>query len=205
MKAAKVMIVLALCALSYVSQAQNLFFGLKYGLNVSKIKTGATAEPTLTTKDYVGYNMAMWFSQKLKDDLRLNIEPGYITKGTSFEGEQFSYRFAYVDLPIMVEYFPVPKLSISAGPNFSYLLNAYKIEAGSKTDLMPYYNEAFEISAIGAIHYELTFFLDIGVRYNYGLTPISNVPLVADPPTATESGTQHNRFVQFALRFKIAN
>lgn len=199
-------IVVLVCAWSTNASAQNLFFGIKNGLNLSKIsRTGPQQDLQEKTKDYVGYNFSGWFGYNITPNLRLAVEPGYVVKGAAIQGSTESIKLQYIDIPVLLEYQVVKGLNIQAGPSLAYLIRAErKTDAGS-VDLSKLYNESSELSGILGVSFDVSFFMDIGVRYNMGFTKISETVLTNETGDPVNSIKEYNRYLQFLIRLKIAN
>lgn len=188
------------------SLGQNLFFGLKSGLNLNSIHQSGFQEGTLPRKnDYVGVNASTWIGYKIDNKTRLSFEPGYILKGAAFEGSSDVLRLHYVDMPLLFEYLIAKNVNLVVGPNLSYLLNA-KISSESENSVVnDLYNKKAEISGVLGLSYDVSFFMDIGVRYNMGFSNISDITLINDVGAPYGQIHEKNRYLQFLIRLKIAN
>lgn len=114
-------------------------------------------------------------------------------KGGTFQVERVGGRtttsndYYYVSVPLLLGYIPTEGLTLQAGPEFSYALNAGKTGGpGAKNDLG---------LAIG-VHYDFLDMLDkfsLHVRYVHGFTDVSSEPLA----------TYKNRVVQVAIAYNL--
>lgn len=203
----KIIVVASLiCAFSINGMAQKTFFGIKSGLNLSSMRTsGLQTDAFQTTKSYVGYNFSGWFGYKFSKKIRMSFEPGYVVKGSAFEGSTERLKLKYIDLPVLVEYEVLKDVNLLAGPSFAYQLGAKRITDDGSINVSDIYNESSEISGILGVSFNVSFFMDIGARYNYGFTKASETVLTNDIGVETGRIKEYNRYLQFLIRFKIAN
>lgn len=115
-------------------------------------------------------------------------------KGGTFQVERVGGRtttrnqYYYVNVPVLVGYIPTEGLTIQAGPEFSYALNAGQTNGpGAKNDL----------GAVLGIHYDFLDMLDkfsLHIRYVYGLTNVSPDPLATYKNRAFQVGIVYNLY-----------
>ncbi|WP_020596891.1 porin family protein [Spirosoma panaciterrae] len=166
-------------------------FGLKLGASFTQIAiSGATANiPHRTLQPHLGvmyrYRYNRWVVQP---EALLSI------RGGNFQQEQnngtrttTAISYYYASLPLMLGYIPTEGLTIQAGPEFSYALNAGQTGG-------PGVNNDLGIAA--GVHYD---FLDmlhnfsLHARFIYGLTNVS--------PEATAS--YYNRNLQISMVYNL--
>lgn len=99
----------------------------------------------------------------------------------------FPTKYYYVSVPLLLGYIPTEGLTLQAGPEFSYALNAGKTGGpGSNSD----------VGIVVGAHYDFLDMLDkfsLHVRYVYGLNNVSPEPLA----------TYRNRNLQVSMVYNL--
>ncbi|MEN8201595.1 MAG: porin family protein [Bacteroidota bacterium] len=125
--------------------SENFYFSLKAGLNYSMI-TGVE-----DGNNRVGFNFGLVNNIRLNDKLFLTPEfLALSTKGVSdvpvqttgdedlddllLDVESTDRKLNYLDIPVLLKYSITERLSISAGPEFSFLLDATDVYYSSQID-----------------------------------------------------------------------
>ena len=127
---------------------------------------------------------------------RLVAQPEVLlsVKGGTFQQEQTGgtrsttkASYYYASLPLLLGYIPTEGLTVQAGPEFSYALNAGQTNGpGANSDL----------GLVVGVHYDFLDMLNkfsLHIRYVYGLTNVS--------PEATAS--YYNRNLQVSLVYNL--
>lgn len=184
--------------------SQNFKFGLVAGFDI--------ANAHLTNKPYgfgdnqvyypmIAYNFNGYIGYKKSEVWGLSIEPGFIQKGGRQKSSDDYIRFNlnYLQLPILFDYYVVDKFYISIGPELSYLINA-KVKSNDITDL---YDRRFELSCLVGINYKIIDKLDIGLRYNHGLTYTSKITWTNEFGESIGVSKDFNQYLQLVLKLKI--
>ena len=148
---------------------------------------------------YLGYRSSGWWG--------LSAEPGFIQKGgiKKAEGEDIAYRLNCIQLPVLAEWHITDRWFLSAGPELSYMINAKRKSGHSSIDVTDYYDQRFEVSGLIGIDYSVTKFLDIGLRYNHGLTYTSKFTWTDEMGLETGVSKEFNQYFQVILRCAIIN
>ena len=139
--------------------AQDLKFGAKIGANFSKLSGDGVNGDNLTS-----FHVGVLAELNLIDNLSIQPELMYSSQGTKYQDEKF--KLDYVSLPVLAKFYLVSeKLSLEAGPQFSFLLN----------DDVPntFETKTFDFAAIGGLGYNLTQNIFVQARYVVGLTDTS--------------------------------
>ncbi len=150
-------------------QSQEVNFGAKIGLNVSKVG-GDTDMGDFGLKSgfHIGGLAEISFSEKFA------LQPELLY---SFEVYEFGsilqsvdVKSSYIRVPILAKYYIIERLSAEAGPSFGALVSAKVKDVDVKDD----FNSFDAAIALGASYH-----LDMGVffslRYNLGLTNMNDV------------------------------
>lgn len=191
---------IALMAFAF-TQAQDLKFGVKGGVNFANLNVdfgGVYGDYGVygfddNYKMKIGFNVGAFAEYKFTDKWAIQPEVLYSLQGSKREFKDVDGDYdvksnlSYVNIPIMVKFYPIPKLYAEAGPQIGVLVNA-KYKASEKiygNDV----NEELEDNKdakddfksidfgfnIGA-GYEFTENLFVNLRYNIGLSDIDDTP-----------------------------
>lgn len=153
------------------SQSQEVRFGAKGGLNISKLGGDTnTFDPGLKSGFHIGGLAEISFSEKfaLQPELLYSAEVYEYGATTGFVS--YDSKVSYIRIPILAKYYIIDGLSAEAGPVFGTLLSA-KIEDVDVKDGFKSFDTGL---AIGA-SYELNMGLFFSARYNIGLMDINDV------------------------------
>ncbi len=177
--------------------SSNLTFGVKAGLNVARLSILDISEKIKSVmKPMVG----VYGNYLLDDNWSLRAELLYAGAGTKSEANENNYTYSrtislsYLYVPILGKYqISTIPLSFSAGPQFGFLL------AHNEKTNDPYGNlsspeeyRSLEMSLVIGAEYGVNDQINIGLRYQSGLTSIFN-----DDPL----GAVKNRILTLSLGY----
>ena len=200
-----ILLAIALGAFSFTNA--QVKFGVKAGVNLANINesySGFAGEFDGDYKMKIGAHLGGFVEIKLAEKFALQPELLFSMQGAKYEEADFndgagvssSYESTinlnYINVPVMVKFYPIPKLFIEAGPQVGFLISAKTKFEESGTDFdedgNPYsYNESKSIDSkdyfksidfgmnIG-VGYEFTEMIFANLRYNIGLSDISEAP-----------------------------
>ena len=172
------------------TNAQDIKFGVKAGLNMASLNGGDTYYGSYGRK--VGFHVGGLAEIKINDKFSVQPELLYSLKGADLNyGFSGFYGIAaneislsYIDVPVMVKFYPIERLSAELGPNVAFLMSAKGQKYNSATnttnpkgDIKDSYNGVDFGMNIGA-GYELKQGIMFQLRYNIGLSDVSKAPLV---------------------------
>jgi Outer membrane protein beta-barrel domain len=212
----KIVIVLLFVFINSNAQ-ENVRFGLKAGLNISKLTiSGINVAPEVNSK--LGFHAGAFLAFKISEKFGLQPEALYSNQGykTSFKDGFNQYKVEaninYIAIPIMIKFYPVKKFNIEVGPQISFLLNHKGLV--NKQSLIAYNDPAFGNSTVELDFEDKTqsieFGLNAGVsyqinnniigsaRYNFG---ISNVNKELISPSGEDQENDRNSVFQFSLNY----
>lgn len=210
----KKLILLVACAIFAVGASAQVQFGAKAGLNLasqtnadvdsngnlksSKMKPsfylGGFAEYTIS--DFVGVQGELIYSRQ-----------GGFTKETEavFGTTKTWTRLDYLNIPILAKIYVLENLSIDLGPQFGFLVSAKgKWETtgaddpddnGSETVDIKKITNGFDMSFGMGVSYKITPNIEVGARYNLGLTDT-----VKDNPTKDK---EKNNVIQVGVGYRF--
>ena len=191
---------LFLFTLQKVSLAQDYYLGIKGGYHLAEMTSDITPSD-ISLKTLNGFNIAVVMAYAPADaPIGFSIEPGYTLKGTDTSVDTLKYRFNYLSLPVMLDYYPIRNVRLSAGPEVSILTGAKNlVNDTTKTDISTTYDRNIEISGSVGLNYSVTYYMDLGVKYNLAFTKIASSDAILNRRNL------FNRYFQISLMLKIAN
>jgi len=163
------------------SSEEGISFGVKVGGNISNTSNGKEIVDVGTDNKY-GFNIGVAVHIPISEKFSIQPEVVYSQQGfttnTEFNLDLFDvgnvdWRFDYINIPVMASYELVKGLTIQAGPQIGFNINAEvfndDIDLGGDFDLSDETNTLDFGAGLGA-QYELDFGLFFQVRYVWGLS-----------------------------------
>ncbi|WP_417355641.1 porin family protein [Flavobacterium sp.] len=161
----------ALMAFGFASQAQDIKFGAKAGLNIADF--GGDAE---TSGSRTGFHVGAVAEFKLTEQFSIQPELLYSMQGAKFETvidfaviEQ-DMKLDYLNVPIMAKYYLFEGFSIQAGPQVGFLMSAKAEDEDVKDSF-----KSIDFALNGGVGYELPMGVFFQARYSAGLADINDV------------------------------
>ncbi|MDQ6472243.1 porin family protein [Flavobacterium sp. LHD-80] len=184
------------------ANAQSVKFGIKGGVNLSTF-TGDVEDAS----SKVGFQVGGFAEFKFSDKFAIQPELLYSLQGAKFDekGDSYTYKenihASYLNIPVMARYYVVNKLSIEAGPQIGFLLSAKdkweSLENGEKYTGKENIKDSFKSVDFGlniGAGYDFTENVSAGIRYNFGLSNISDFE---------DAGKIHNNVISLNLGYKF--
>ena len=171
----KGLLVIALIVTALSTNAQ-FKFGVAGGLNVSEFSDENINSSLSYYSSVVGFNTGMIFEVKFPDNIGVEMDLLYSTKGTLLDlksrrnlTSEFSLK--YIDIPIVAKVYLFKVTSLQLGVQYSYLLGANHNNQLYETDVKDNFNSSDFSIAVG-------FGIDVNrlhfsTRYNPGIIGIS--------------------------------
>jgi opacity protein-like surface antigen len=166
----KLIIAVALFAMTVTAQAQLVKFGLKGGVNYAN-QTGS--EITVNSSNYdtsaiTSYHAGLVAEIKIVDKFSIQPELLYSTQGASYKNafEEFNNELGYLSIPVMAKIYLNKTVSLEVGPQASFLLserNNFDTKDAS----------TFDFAVAGGLGINLTKNFFLQGRYGLGLTEAS--------------------------------
>jgi opacity protein-like surface antigen len=155
-------------ALFFSVQAQSLRFGVKAGANFSDF-SGSDAKD-LSADMKVGFHIGALIEFKLFENFSLQPEVMYSSKGAKLDNvgeiDFDDVDLNYITVPVLAKFYLISdKLSIEAGPQFSFLLDDNLEEQLE--------SKSFDFAALAGLNYQFTDNVFAQLRYVAGLTDSS--------------------------------
>lgn len=152
-----------------LSNAQDVKFGAKAGLNMSNF--GGDVE---NNKMKAGFQVGGFAEIKISEKFAVQPELVFSNLGAKFDldGVTATENLNYIAIPVMAKYFVADKFSIEAGPQIGFLMSA-KIKAeGESVDVKDEFNSTDFGLNVG-VGYDITENIGVGLRYTAGLSNIA--------------------------------
>ncbi len=198
------------CSKSY---SQVFEYGFKIGITMSDIRMTDMPEshvnvdkPDIWRHDFdprIGFNVSVTAGYYISSNIYLGIEPGYILKGANFSSSESKLDLHYWNLPIILKYKISDGIGIYLGPEFSKLINAELDFDGRIIDLDNFYNDQIEVSVLLGVDYEATKYFGLGIRYNYGLTKVSETKWTDESGNTDSICKENNHYLLFYATLSI--
>ena len=210
MRSKTIFVVIAIILLlpSFVS-AQTIKFGVLAGVNVSDMHLAQ--KPNIQQVDIkflpvCTVNINGYLGFKSKSFWGLAIEPGFIQKASIYsfmdgtKADDSKIQLNCLQVPLILDLFLSKNFSFSIGPEFSYAISS-KYQISIMGHKPPELNNN-ELSGIIGLTYSIFKKLDIGLRYNHGLTH-SYILWKDEFGNALDFSKEYNHRVQFFVRFLL--
>lgn len=174
------------------TNAQEVKFGLKGGLNVANI-TGDIED----NSSKVGFHVGGFAEIKVSEKFSVQPELLFSTQGTKFdfEGTNVNFNLSYLNIPIMAKYYVFDKFSLEAGPQIGFLMSAKLAGDGDKLDLKDEYKST-DFGVNFGVGYDFTENISAGLRYNFGLSNIAK-------PIDGEDFKENNSVLSLSVGYKF--
>lgn len=189
----KVILSLAILAgVTGAAQAQSTRFGVKAGANLSSI----TGSDTQGAKNLVGLSAGAMADFGFSDLISFHPELLFSQKGVKYEdgGATGQIRLNYLDVPLLLRV-NADGLFFEAGPEVAFLIGQKsEFSAGGQTITSTSTDgtRKVDVGYIAGVGYQLSSGLEFGVRYNGGISDLS------DP---SGSSKQRNSVFQFQVGY----
>ena len=162
-----ILTLLLVFAFSLNADAQLLRFGIKAGPNFANVDGGVGG---IDYKSRTSFHAGLAVEFHPVGNFAIQPELLYSSQGAEVDGFD-DFNLDYVALPIMAKYYIISdKLSIDAGPQFSFLVDdAESVDEIGNT----YENEKFDFAVAGGLGLNITKSFFAQARYTVGLTEVS--------------------------------
>jgi len=147
---------------------EGIQFGLKAGINASNF-SGDLKDNKMRNGLHIGFVSEIIISDKFS----LQPELLYSAQGYKDEtpGAFSKQKFDYVNLPVLVKYYVANNISIEAGPQVGYLINAINRNNDGNTTIPEQSKVDFGVDL--GLSYELNNGIFFQGRYNLGITNVN--------------------------------
>lgn len=164
-----ILAVLFVFAAATNSNAQVVQFGVKGGANFSNFSGGPDG---IDYKNKTGFHVGAMAEIKLLPNFSLQPEALFSSQGTEVKGVG-DFNLDYISVPVLAKFYLITdRLSIEAGPQFSFLVDDSQeafddvADGGSKA-------KSFDFAVAGGLGLKIAGGLSAHARYTIGLTEVS--------------------------------
>ena len=159
--------------------ALSIKYGVKAGVNLSNMSNDMTFDPgfSMGTGFQVGALVNLHWGQRTESSLPgtglWGLQPEILFSNQVIKSDGGDVKLNYIKVPVMLKVYPLSRLSVEAGPEFSYLISTSPEslnvdEATVKVGDCKGFNFG---AGIGAA-YEFNFGLMVGARYSMGFSDL---------------------------------
>lgn len=149
----KLLLIVFTVLLSSSVFAQSADFGIKAGANFATL-TDASGLDNKT-----GFVIGVFGGIKFNDKVGIQADLLYSQQGA--DPKIGDLDLDYVNVPVVLRYFVVQGLNIQLGPQFGFIVEDSDIDA-----------EAFDLTGVAGVGYDLPMGIRLAARYNFGLTEV---------------------------------
>jgi hypothetical protein len=170
------------------SNAQMLKFGVKAGANFASLE-GDGVEGLNT---YTSFHFGALLEIKVFENFSIQPELLYSSQGAKVNEENVKdINFNYITVPVLAKFYLISeKLSVEAGPQFSFLIDDNLKEAFGGIG-NTFETESFDFATVGGLGFQFTENFFAQARYVVGLTE------------ASKEAEIKNRVIQVSLGYRF--
>ena len=179
----KIILLLGIVAINYISSGQRIDIGIKGGVNFSKLEI-----PDIRTSNKTGYHFGAYSLFKFG---KLGLQPEIIFSQQGSKVDLGDWDTKYINIPIILKLYLGGGFNLQAGPQFGFL-NKAELDGNSIEDDLKNADVSFGLG----LGWDTPIGLKFDARYNVGLTDNSDDPAYA---------TIKNQVFQLSLGFRIFN
>ncbi|TMI61401.1 MAG: PorT family protein [Bacteroidetes bacterium] len=170
----KTMILLAVLSISAFTTRAQIGAGIKGGFNFASL-TGFNGDSR------VGAHAGLFLHHTINNRWCFQPEVLYSGEGQRYfsDVEQRTLALDYVQIPLMIQYFPVKQLYFEFGPQLGILASAQDKGGGTNYNV----KDDFAPTQVGlniGVGVKATYSLGFYGRYNFGLTDVSRFDNIVD-------------------------
>lgn len=170
----KIVSFLFVSLLSFSLLAQDVFYGVKAGGNVSN-----TGKSSLYSQAYLNFQAGLFTDIVMAQEARIQMELLYSVQGGSVRGTQgLNVKYDYVVLPVMLKFLVKDAWFAQLGPQAGYLLKAQGVDSflGSAFNDITDQVQRLDFGLALGGEYNPGQGLNFFARYYYGFTNLNKLP-----------------------------
>lgn len=191
-----------------------LAIGLKGGLNFASLNTNSSIKSNYGNR--TGYHGGAYVMFKFT---KVAIQPEIIFSRQgqtfTFNSKDYNSNYDYVNIPIMLKFYLAAGFNLQAGPQFGFLasskgavinnFNSSNPSVSTGQDLKNFMKSS-DVSIGVGFGWDLPLGLNVGARYNIGLSDINKYSGNQAPPNQVSSlGTSQakNQVIQVSVGYRL--
>jgi hypothetical protein len=159
----KILLLLGIAAINYISFGQKIDIGIKGGVNFSKLDI-----PDIQTSNKTGYHLGAYSLFKF-GNLGLQPEIIFSQQGSKVDLEDWDTK--YINIPIILKLYLGGGFNLQAGPQFGFL-NKAELDGNSIEDDL----KSADVSIGLGLGWDTPIGIKLDARYNLGVTDNSDDP-----------------------------
>jgi hypothetical protein len=179
----KIILLLGIVTINYISSGQRIDIGIKGGVNFSKLEI-----PDISTSNKTGYHFGAYSLFKFG---KLGLQPEIIFSQQGSKVDLGDWDTKYINIPIILKLYLGGGFNLQAGPQFGFL-NKAELDGNSIEDDLKNADVSFGLG----LGWDTPIGLKFDARYNVGLTDNSDDPAYE---------TIKSQVFQLSLGFRIFN
>jgi len=192
-----------------VSAQVQLAIGLKGGLNFASLNTNSSVKANYGNR--TGYHAGAYVMFKFS---KVAIQPELIfsKQGQTYtvNSKNYNSNYDYINIPIIVKFYIAGGFNLQAGPQFGFLASSkgYVRDAAGNISTgqdLKNFVKSSDVSVGVGFGWDLPFGVNIGARYNIGLSDI-NKDSGSTSTTQTSSlgtSTAKNQVIQVSVGYRL--
>lgn len=159
--------------------ALSIKYGVKAGVNLSNMSNDMTFDPgfSMGTGFQIGALVNFHWGQRTESSLPgtglWGLQPEILFSNQVIKSDGGNVKLNYIKVPVMLKVYPLSRLSVEVGPEFSYLISSSP-ESLKVDDATVKVGDCkgFNFGAGVGVAYEFNFGLMMGARYSMGFTDL---------------------------------
>lgn len=179
----RIILLLGIVAINYISFGQRIDIGIKGGVNFSKLEI-----PDSKTSKKTGYHFGAYTLFKFG---KLGVQPEITFSQQGSKVDLGNWDAKYINIPIILKLYLAGGFNMQAGPQFGFL-NKAELDGNSIEDDL----KNADVSLGLGLGWDAPLGLKLDARYNLGLTDNSDDPAYE---------TIKSQVFQLSLGFRIFN
>lgn len=159
--------------------ALSIKYGVKAGVNLSNMSNDMTFDPgfSMGTGFQVGALVNFHWGQRTESSLPgtglWGLQPEILFSNQVIKSDGGSVKLNYIKVPVMLKVYPLSRLSVEVGPEFSYLISSSPKSLQFEDATVKFEGcNGFNFGAGVGAAYEFNFGLMVGARYSMGFTDL---------------------------------
>lgn len=180
-----------------IVSAQEFTWGAKAGLNIAKLKVSFGSFST-STDDLISFHGGLY--GKLKTSEKFFIQPEFLYSGQGGKGDGGSFSMGYLNVPVMLAFVFTPGVSLQAGPQIGFLMNATVDGTDVKSGM-----NSIDFGAGFGLGVERPSGVSFSFRYNIGFTNTLSSALASSlAGFGLGTLTMTNQVMQFSVGYRLS-
>lgn len=179
----KCILLLVASIVSSISMAQDTHLFIKYGtragINLSNMSNDMTFDPAFSmgTGFQIGALVNFHWGQRTSSSLPgtglWGLQPELLFSNQVIKSDGGDVKLNYIKIPLMLKVYPLARLSVEVGPEFSYLISSSPESMEVDGAIVKVGDcKGFNFGAGVGAAYEFNLGLMVGARYSMGFTDL---------------------------------